>query len=897
MSQLPAPGDERTLYVLDVSGYVFRAYHALPDLANSKGEPTHAVFGTLNMLRKLLAQQTPAYLAVAMDSKLPSFRHTLYEQYKANRPPAPADLSQQMARVRQIITAYRICCLEHEGVEADDLIASLVREARRRDLQVVIVSADKDLLQLVDKEVWMYDTMRERVFGMEEVKAKLGITSAQVRDYLALTGDASDNIPGVPKVGPKTAVSLLEQWKNLDGIYAHIGQIKRSALRASLIAHRSDAYLSYQLVGLKDELPLELDWASLRYNGPDADALATLFKELEFSRPSEAVPPSPVSVDSEHVTTVARLRASAEELRGAEALLIATLGTAGAPGTLFAMGVAPFVAGTVGAVKAIAMTPAFDGSMGGQEVREVLGPLLEDVAVPKYSASVKHDSLALASIGIAPRGWAFDAMLASYVLEPDRRGHDLASLAERHLNLALRDDRALLQSLVSERQTSLAGDAQDFGAAAQTLAERVTAIAQLAPRLIDRIAQAELTGLLSDVEIPLALVLADLERTGIGLDTDHLDTLSKEVNAQLGVLEAKCHELAGQVFNLNAPRKLEAILFDHLKLPVIKRTKTARSTDHSVLEQLAIEHPLPAVILEHRTLAKLKSTYLDALPKQINPQTGRIHTCFNQAVAATGRLSSSDPNLQNIPIRNAVGRRIREAFVPQSGWWLLSADYSQIELRILAHLSQDPELLQAYRTRQDVHARTAEAIFGVSPEAVTAPMRAQAKTVNFAVIYGQTDFALSRHLKITRAQAKNYIEAFFLKYAGVKQFMEQVVEHTRAHGYVRTLLGRRRPIADIQSSNRNLRMQAERIAANTPIQGSAADVMKVAMLRIHDALREQDKQSRMLLTVHDEIVLEVPEQEKNPVETLVKEAMENAVPLSVPLKVEVGFGRNWGEAH
>lgn len=898
VSELPAPHDEQTLYILDVSGYVFRAYHALPDLANSRGEPTHATFGTLNMLRKLLEEQKPAYMAVAMDSKLPSFRHQIFEKYKANRPPPPEDLSQQIERVRQIIEAYRIACIQRDGVEADDLIASLVKEARRRNFKVVIVSADKDLLQLVDGNVVMYDTMRGRIFGSAQVRAKLGVDPAQVGDYLALTGDSSDNIPGVPSVGPKTAAALLEQWGSLDAIYAHVDDIPRAGLKTKLKAHKDDAYLSRRLVALDDELPLGVDWDALKYNGPDDDALDTLFAELEFARPSKGPASKRESATFETVTTENELRAYAMQLSSVKELMLTTIARTDPPAVLFGIGLARFDGQAMTSPAFIATHPLLGGSIQAQDIVASLGPMLSDASIAKLSGDVKRDTLAFAAIGLKVRGWAFDAMLASYVLEPERRGHELPALAQRHLGRDLPDEAKVIPQLYQSAQASLSSEsATTQPQIARAVIERLSALSELQERFMPRLDQDQLRGLLLELEIPLAEVLADMESVGIGLDCDYLATLSKDVKGQLGVLEQRCYELAGKPFNVNAPRQLEMILFDHLQLPAIKRTKTARSTDHEVLEQLALQHPLPEAILQHRTLAKLQSTYLEALPRQLNTSTRRVHTRFNQAVAATGRLSSSDPNLQNIPIRNELGRRIREAFVAKDGWWLLSADYSQIELRILAHLSKDPELLDAFKNEQDVHIRTAQALFNVEANDVTRQMRAQAKTVNFAVIYGQTDFALSRNLKITRAEAKSYIEAFFKKYAGVRQFMDQMVEQTRSQGYVRTLLGRRRHIADISSTNRNLRLQAERVAANTPIQGSAADVMKLAMLRIHRALHQQKLQSRMLLTVHDELVLEVPEAEKTTVGVLVAESMQHAVELSVPLVVDVGYGRNWGEAH
>jgi DNA polymerase-1 len=904
--KLPAPGDPRALYVIDISGYVFRAYHALPPLQSPQGEPTHAVLGVTTMLQKLIEDQRPALLAIAMDSKARSFRHEMFAEYKATRQAAPPDLGQQVARLREIIDAFAIPVLHEEGIEADDLIASLANRAREQGYPVVIVSADKDLLQLVGGDIVMYDTGRNVVYGVAETEAKLGVPPALVRDYLALVGDTSDNIPGVPSVGPKTAATLLAQFGSLDGIYAGLDQLTKKALREKLELHRDKAYLSRDLVTLKGDLDLGVDIAGLTRQPPDNARLQTLFRELGFVRlvqelPDAAHPPPPSSPaepitpppPAELIETEAQLAALAKRLEGAERVLLSAVTDdthavrAGLVGIVLACDDAP-----------PAYVPVGHTYLGHPEqlpldrVLASLGPALRAEKPRKLSVDLKRDLIVLAQHGIELGGVEFDAKLASYLADAERHGHSLRELAAE---FGLSDQSSASAWLSA---SSKEGSAQlEVERATELAAEAAHAMQRIRPRLIKKLADLACEPLLQDLELPLARVLCDMERTGVLVDVPRLQRLSGEIAQQLMALERRCVELAGHEFNVGSPRQLEAILFDQLKLPVIKRTKTGRSTDADVLEELAIHHDLPATILEHRMLAKLKSTYLDALPREIYPKTGRIHTDFRQTVAATGRLSSSEPNLQNIPIRSEVGRQIRDAFVAREGFRVMSVDYSQIELRVLAHLSHDPELVSAFSTDTDVHLRTARAIFGVPEPEVTREMRAQAKTVNFAVIYGQTQFALARNLRIERAEAARYIKAFFEQYAGVRTFMTEVVEHARVSGETRTLLGRVRKVPDLLSRNRMQREAAERVVRNTPIQGSAADIIKLAMVAIAQRMQAEQLQSRMLLTVHDELVFEAPPDEERALEQLVVESMEQALKLDVPLRVDRGWGESWGAAH
>jgi DNA polymerase-1 len=924
-TRLPDPGDARTLYVIDISGYIFRAYHALPPLQSPKGEPSHAVLGVTTMLLKLVADQKPALLAVAMDSRGKSFRHELFEGYKATRPAHPPDLTHQIARVREIIEAYAIPILQQDGIEADDLIATVVKRALEQNLRVVIVSADKDMLQLIRDGVIMYDTSRNVVYGPAETKAKLGVPPERVRDYLALVGDTSDNVPGVPSVGPKTATQLIEQYGDIDGIYANVASITKKALREKLEANREQAYLSRQLVNLRDDLEIELDPAKLAWAGADLGKLDQMFTELGFTRlrtdlaklkgaPGTSAPNAPVTVGAPLVlspppkaaaptpaqpcrliTTRAQLAEVADGLAASERCWLVPI--ADGPHSVRAGLVGVLLAWDDAAPCYIPVGHRYLGQPEQLEVALVLDALRAPLMAArpiKLCLDAKRAWTVFGNSGVALAGVQFDSMLASYLIDAERHGHSLRELSSEFGERDLLNAQGMLTGISSEKVPVAELELQE---AANLGAEIIHVARVVQPQLAARLEQLGCAALLRDMELPLALVLSQMERTGVVIDVPQLARMSTKVAEDLIALEAKCRTLAGRDFNVGSPRQLESILFDELKLPVIKRTKTARSTDADVLEELAGKHELPAAILEHRMLAKLKNTYLDALPREINPRSGRVHTDFRQAVAATGRLSSSEPNLQNIPIRTDIGRSIRGAFVARDGWSIMSADYSQIELRVLAHISHDPELVEAYTVGEDVHVRTARAIFGVDDAGVTREMRAQAKTVNFAVIYGQTQFALARNLRIERSEAARYIKAFFERYAGVKRYMEEVVAQARLSGGTRTLLGRVRALPDLNNRHRQLREAAERVARNTPIQGTAADIIKLAMVAIARGIEAQKLESRMLLTVHDELVFEAPNDEQSALEALVVASMQDAIRLDVPLVVERGWGRSWGDAH
>jgi DNA polymerase-1 len=895
---LPPPADERAIYVFDVSGYVFRAYHALPPLSTAKGEPSHAVLGFTNMILKLVKELKPVRVCVALDTRTPSVRKQRYPAYKENRTAAPEDLYDQLARCFEILDAYGVAKLAKDGIEADDLIATLVKRARAAGYKIVIVSSDKDLLQLIGDGVVMYDTMRERIYGPAETREKMGVPPEKVRDFLALTGDSSDNIPGVPSVGPKTAQDLLRTYANLDDIYAHIDDITKKALKAKLIEHKDDAYLSQELVTLDEDVGIEIDFDALKWSGGDQERLRALFRELEFTRLIEQLeplpPPKHERFEREIVTDKARLAEVAGELakNGRISIFSAIDGDAALGGELVGMALSDG--------KRVFYVPSSHYYLGAppqipeKDLFAALKPVLEDSNVKKVSPSLKRETIALRRRGVALAGYEFDTTIASYLLDAGRHAHDIEDVARAELALDL-----VTYDRTTEKQRGSQKDLAtiDVERVSEYAAERAELAWTLAGVLAPRLENEGFSKLFTDVELPLTEVLVDLETVGVRVDVPYLQKMSQEMTGQIRELEAKAYAIVGHEFNLGSPRQLETILFDELGLPVIKKTKSARSTDSDVLEELGDNHDLPKVILEHRQLSKLKGTYLDALPKQVNKKTQRVHTIYNQAVAATGRLSSSDPNLQNIPIRTDVGRRIRNAFIPEEGWFLMSADYSQIELRVLAHLSDDPELIDAFSKDEDVHIRTATALFDVKPEEVTRDQRGQAKTVNYAVIYGQSHVALARNLGIERREAMRYIDAFFARYAGVKNYMDHVILDARRTGSVRTLLGRRRELPDLGSRNRSLRNAAERIARNTPIQGSAADIMKLAMIAISRELHARNMKSRMLITVHDELVFETPPAEKDDLRALVVARMGDPLPLKVPLLVESGFGKSWGEAH
>lgn len=891
------------VFLIDGQSYIYRAFYAVRGLTNSEGLPTNAIFGVVNMLHRIRDEHAPGHLGMVLDAPGKNFRHQAYPEYKANRASMPEELRAQIPHIKAVVGAYRIPILELAGYEADDIIATLATRWERAGAEVVIVSGDKDLMQVVSDRVTMLDTMQDKRIGPAEVHAKFGVEPGRVVEVQALMGDPTDNIPGVPGVGEKTAIKLIAEWNDLDGVLENGAAIK-GKLGERVRAHGDLARLSKTLATLDRDVPLPVSVDDLAVTEPDRSRLRELFGTFEFRRLLDALDaegaPSGTSEEEasaaapagryETVRTPAQLAAVVQAVRAAGTFCLDTETTALEALDAELVGVALAVEEERAWYVPVAH-PADDAPQLDREtVIEAVRDLLADDSLTLVGQNLKYDLTVLANYGVRSANRLTDTMLASYLLNPAQR-HNLDALAHEHLGYAMLSYSAVTDDAEKNFADVAVADATRYAG------EDADITLRLAHRLQPRLEDEGMAALFSEVETPLIPVLVEMERTGIRVDPAVLAGLSDEFGDKLHRLEEEIHVLAGEPFNIASPKQLQHILFDKLELPPVKKTKTGPSTDQSVLERLADKHPLPEKILAYRGFAKLRSTYVDALSKLIRADTGRVHTSFNQSVAATGRLSSTNPNLQNIPIRTEEGRRIRTAFVPEPGWTLLSADYSQIELRLLAHISRDPVLTEAFRTGQDVHARTAAEIFDTEMDAVTSEQRREAKTINFGIIYGMGAQRLARTLRIPFKTAQEYIAQYFARYQGIKAYMDEVVASAREYGYVTTLRGRRRYVPDLHSKSSQLLSAAERVAINTPIQGTAADIIKLAMLAIAARLHASGLRARMLLQVHDELLFEVPEDETDRVGALVRESMERVMPLEVPLRVDVGSGRNWAEAH
>jgi DNA polymerase-1 len=887
------------VFLVDGQSYIYRAFYAVRDLQTSQGFPTNAIFGFVNMLQRILEEHAPEHLAVVFDAPGKNFRHERYQAYKANRLAMPEALQPQIPRIKEVVQAYRIPVIELAGYEADDIIATLAARWEQEGAEIVIVSGDKDLMQLVSERVTMLDTMRGERIGIEEVQAKFGVEPGRVVEVQALMGDATDNIPGIPSVGEKTAIKLIKEWHDLENLLAHETEVP-GKLGEKIRTHAEQARLSKTLATLRRDVPLHIEFADLAVGEPDQDRLRELFTELEFRRFLSALDAAPTFFPDpdaelvgqyETIRTPHQLDSVVRKICEAKTFCLDTETTSLSPLDAELVGVSLAIEeGKAWYIPVAHRSADASPQLSLDQVLAALRALLEDPSLTLIGQNLKYDIMVLAQYGLWPCNASGDTMLASYLLNPTSR-HNLTDLALEHLN-----------HYVVSYETVTDGGKKSF---AEVTVEEATRYSgedaditlRLAHRLFPRVQKEGMGPLFSDVEVPLALVLARMELTGIRVNQDMLAVLSQEFGQHRRQLEEEIYALAGEEFNLASSPQLQRILFDKLGLPRGKKTKTGSSTDSSVLEALAEQFPLPAKILAYRGFAKLQGTYVDALPKLIHPKTGRIHTSFNQTVTATGRLSSSNPNLQNIPIRSEEGRRIRMAFVPEPEHILLSADYSQIELRLLAHLSQDPLLIESFQRGQDVHARTAAELFQVPVEAVSAEQRRQAKTINFGIIYGMGAQRLARSLGIPFKTAQQYIEQYFARYSRIKGYMDGILSEARARGYVTTLQGRRRYVPDLQSKNAQLASAAERVAINMPIQGTAADIIKMAMVAIDRQLTQDRLRARMVLQVHDELLFEVPERAVEQVKQLVREQMEGVLSLRVPLKVDLGIGANWAEAH
>ena len=899
----------RTLFLIDGSSQMYRAYHAFRGrgLSNQEGQTTHAVYVFVTMLRKLIVDHQPEYIAASFDLAGPTFRDQLVTDYKANRAAMPDDLAEQINWVHQACEAMGVPILTAAGYEADDVIGTVAMRAHAADFEVAIVSIDKDFFQMVGPGIRVYDPREDGAwFDGDGVVQKFGVRPEQVTDVLALVGDSSDNVAGVPGIGKKGAIDLVTQFGGLDAMLERLGDLKPKQ-REALSAHRDDALRSRELVTIRTDVPLELDFESLRYRGASRERCYELFTRLAFRTLVNDYAPTADTIqkDYELVTTLTGLDALVDDLRQAgefafriipdmpSAMRARIVGIAFSTGDRQARYV-PLGHENSDMKGDLLASAAAPTQVSLSDALERLRPVLESETVRKVGHDLKFEIIVLAGHGIQLRGLAFDSMLASYLLDATRSGHPLEETSLEHLGYkALTDDDVCGRGAKAISFARLAPETLLTYAG-----ERADLARQLSNRLAPLLVTDHLEPVYRELEMPLIPVLADVERAGIGLDGLALAAQSRHVEQELAGYTARIFELAGEAFNINSPQQLGRILFEKLQLAPGKKTGKTRSasTAAEVLEELALTHELPRLVLEWRALHKLKSTYIDALPQMVHPDTGRVHTCFNQAVAATGRLSSSDPNLQNIPIRTELGRQIRGAFIAAPDHVLISADYSQIELRVLAHMAGENALIEAFRSGEDIHERTGLKLFGPDSGLDKHLLRSRSKMVNYAVLYGKTPFTLARDINVTQEAAQEFIDAYFAGFPRVRAFIDRTLEDARQTGVVRTMAGRRRLVPNLTSRNFQMRAQAEREAVNMPIQGSAADILKKAMIDLHTELPRRGLKTRMILTVHDELLFEGPRDEADEAAAFVRDRMENAMALSVPLTVDVGIAENWRDA-
>ena len=907
---------QNSLILIDGSSFLFRAYHAVPPLSNPKGEPTNAIYGVSNMLRKLINDYPTEYFTVVFDAPGKTFRNEIYDQYKAHRPPMLDDLRVQIEPLHQLIKAMGLPLIMESGVEADDVLGALAQHAAQQGFKVIISTGDKDMAQLVTEQIILENTMSNTRMDRQGVIDKFGVAPEQIIDYLALMGDTSDNIPGVPKVGPKTAAKWLEQYQTLENLVANADKITGKIgenLRASL----DQLPLAKQLTTIKTDLNLPYGMADLKKQTIDTQALKEILIQLGFSSwvktldnqsspatqdassataPATEAKPTIIPGTYETILTQEHFEKWLAELNNAELFAFDTETTsldyckAEIVGVSFAV-----VAGKAAYLPLAHQYPDAPLQLDRTKILAQLKPLLENPNKAKLGQNLKYDAHVLANHGICLQGIAHDSMLESYVLNSTATRHNMDDLAKEYLGVTT----IHYEDITGKGVKQISFQEVPIEQAAPYAAEDADITLQLHQTLITKLQeQPSLLSLYQDIEMPLLSVLSRIESNGVLIDTGMLSQQSLELASQIVSLEQAAHESAGHAFNLGSPKQLQTILYDQLKLPIRKKTpKGQPSTEESVLQELALEYPLPKLILDYRSLSKLKSTYTDKLPLQVNDKTGRVHTSYHQAVAATGRLSSSDPNLQNIPIRSEEGRKIRQAFIAPAGYKILAADYSQIELRIMAHLSGDAGLLKAFSAGEDIHKATAAEVFGVALEDVTTDLRRSAKAINFGLIYGMSAFGLAQQLGIDNSRAKSYIDLYFARYPGVKNYMDNIRAQAHDQGYVETLLGRRLYLPEIKSKNAARRQYAERTAINAPMQGTAADIIKLAMISTDQWLFKDKPDAKMIMQVHDELVFEVAEDQLENCSNAIRKLMCSAIELNVPLLVDIGIGNNWDEAH
>ena len=892
------PQKTGTVYLVDGSSYIHRAYHAIRNLSNSKGFPTNAIFGFTKMVLKLMNDKRPEYLALVFDTKGPTFRHEIYKDYKANRPPMPEDMVVQIPVIKEILEKLSVVTLERPGYEADDIIGSLARVCEDKGFKVVMVTGDKDFRQLIAPNVSMWDTMKDVVTDYESVKQTYQFEPERFIDVMGLSGDTSDNIPGVPSVGEKTAVDLIREYGSFENVFDRLEEISKKKLKENLKNFKDQAALSKQLVTIDRFAPIDEDPDSLRVGAPKAEELTRIFKDLEFKGLWETFATRKDDASNYSLClTEESLHALIRRTKEAGMVSIDTETTSQDPMQAALVGISFSL--VEGEAIYLPLGHCYMGApvqLGMEEALGALKRILEDEQILKVGQNIKYDSEVLKRHGVDLKGIHFDTMVASYVINPGLRQHGLDSLAQQYLNHKMIG----YTDVVGKGKDQINFSEVDVETACQYSCEDADITLRLMHLLDDRLKSDKNEDLFFDMEMKLLPVLMDMEMAGIKIDAGIFQEMSSGFAVQMKEMEKKIFDEAGMVFNINSPQQLGFVLFEKLGLPVQKKTSKTKnySTDVKVLKKLtAYPHKIPGLLLRYRTLSKLKSTYLDTLVKMVNPSTGRIHTSFNQTVTATGRLSSSNPNLQNIPVRGEEGKEIRKGFIAEKGHHLVSADYSQIELRVFAHYSNDEAFMRAFKEDEDIHTRTAAEIMDVDAGFVTSDMRRIAKAVNFGIIYGMGAKKLSDELGIELKTARDYISAYYQRYKGVTTYTEQMIARAREEGFVTTLFNRRRYLPDIVHSNQMIRAEAERMAVNTPIQGTAADLIKKAMIAIHRRLSQDGFMTKMLLQVHDELVFEAPDEELDRVIPMIKEEMEGVYSLRVPLKVDINKGRNWDEAH
>ncbi len=895
------------LFLVDGHSLCYRAFYAIPNLTNSRGEPTNAIYGFVTMLRKLMEEQKPGHVAMCFDRKEPTFRHEQYKEYKAHRKPMPEELVKQIEPIKEFCRILGMAIFEKAGYEADDVIGTLAKQGAKEGYQVFIITGDKDAFQLVNDRIKILQPHKENlVYDIEKVRERFsGLGPDKVVDILALMGDASDNIPGVPGIGEKTAMKLIQEFGSVGALLERVGEVSSEKQRQKIQENIEDLKLSQMLATIDTDVPLEIDWMALRRVEPDTAALMEFFKRYEFRGLLKSIAGQGAQGEKEAqernykaIQTTQEIKAFAGKLQKAKAFSFDTETTSPDPMKAALVGMSfcwePFTAYYIPVSSSAQQGPGLPLA----EVLGILAPVLEDGEVLKYGQNIKYDEIVMARNGVRLAGVAFDTMIASYLIDPVKRNHNLDDLSLEYLNVK----KIATESLIGTGKKSITMDAVPLEQITAYACEDADCVMRLVPMLQARLEELALTELYQKVELPLAGVLARIEMNGVALDLDFLKELSVKAGNEIDALVKDIHADAGTEFNLDSPKQLADVLFVQKKLPALKKIKTGYSTDASVLEKLAVSHELPRKILEYRERAKLRSTYLDALPEMVNPETHCVHTSFNQTTTDTGRLSSSEPNLQNIPIKTEMGRLVRKAFVARprgkgkenkGQGKILSADYSQIELRVLAHFSGDPNLTKAFAEDRDIHTFTATLLYGVKEKDVTREMRNAAKTINFSIVYGKTSYGLSQDLNMSIPEADQFIKNYFARYSKVKEYLDAQKEKAKKDGFLTTLLGRRSYFPNINASNMQLRQYAERSAINAPIQGSAADLIKIAMIAIQRRLEKEQSESLMIMQVHDELVFDAPSGEIDVLTKIVKEEMEGAYQLNVPLKADMTVGETW----